>query len=105
MTTIKQQLAEAQAEIKRLKKIARCQREPDKSTLGGIIQAAREKLGMSLREAATKAGMSPGLLSRIERNIFAANPTLTNIIRLEEVTGMPLSGLFLAWEKTKPLRL
>jgi hypothetical protein len=54
--SLREQLAAAQAEISRLKKITRCQREPDKTTLGGIIQTAREAAGMTLREAAAKAG-------------------------------------------------
>lgn len=96
--SIRAQLAAAQAEISRLKKITRCHREPDKTTLGGIIQSAREEAGMTLREAATKAGMAPSILSRIERDALAANPTLTNLRRVADVIGKPLSSLFAEWE-------
>jgi len=96
--SLREQLAAAQAEILRLKKITRCQREPDKKTLGGIIQAAREEAGMTLREAAAKAGMAPSILSRIERDALSANPTLTNLRRVADVIGKPLSSLFAEWE-------
>jgi DNA-binding XRE family transcriptional regulator len=96
--SLRGRLAAAQAEISRLKKITRCHREPDEKTLGGIIQAAREKAGMTLREAASKAGMSPSILSRIERDALAANPTLTNLRRVSDVIGKPLSELFAMWE-------
>jgi len=96
--SLRDQLAVAQAEISRLKKITRCHREPDKKTLGGIIQAAREEAGMTLREAASKSGMAPSILSRIERDALAANPTLTNLRRVSDVIGKPLSVLFAMWE-------
>ena len=96
--SLREQLTAAQAEISRLKKITRCHREPDKTTLGGIIQSAREEAGMTLREAATKAGMAPSILSRIERDALTANPTLTNLRRVADVIGKPLSSLFAEWE-------
>ena len=53
---------------------------------------------MTLREAAAKAGMAPSILSRIERDALAANPTLTNLRRVADVIGKPLSSLFAEWE-------
>lgn len=97
--SLRAQLEAAKAEIARLKKITRCQREADESTLGGLIQLAREEAGMTLRDAAKNAGLSAGSLSRMERDAVGANPTLKTLQRVANVVGKPLSALFLQWEK------
>ncbi len=99
--SLREQLAAAQAEVVKLKKMSRCPREPDRTTLGGIIQTSREEAGMTLREAAKKAGMAPSILSRIERDAIGANPTLTNLRRITAVICKPLSKLFAEWEDQK----
>lgn len=90
--TLRQQLAAAQAEVLRLKKIARCPREPVVGWIGGIVQQEREKLGMTLHALANESGVAVGLLSRLERN-RSANPTLANLTKVAAALNQPLSSL------------
>ncbi len=46
----------------------------------------RESLGLGLREAARRAELDPGYLSRIERGL--RKPSLTTMVRLAAVLGM-----------------
>lgn len=98
-TTLQSQLDEALEEVKRLRKLSKCRREPDLKSLGGIIQKRREELGLSLREASRKVGISPSLLSRIERDFTASNPTFQNILPLAEMLATSLSQIFSQWER------
>jgi len=91
--SLREQLAEAKAEIARLKKATRCKREPNLKTIGGILQASRERLGLSLRDVAKKSGVSDGLLSRIETSLNP-NPTLANLRRVATAIQWPLSAIF-----------
>jgi DNA-binding XRE family transcriptional regulator len=74
-------LANAQAEVKRLKKLARCPREPLKGCLGGVIQQKREALGYTLHQLATISGVAVSQLSGFERNP-RSNPTLNNVLKI-----------------------
>lgn len=49
------------------------------------IKSAREKLGLSLRDLATKAGISASTISRIENGKEA---TYSNLIRLHEALNL-----------------
>jgi transcriptional regulator with XRE-family HTH domain len=49
----------------------------DTPTLGQVLRKARERRGLGLRETATRAGVSPSFLTRVERD--AANPTWRTI--------------------------
>jgi len=97
-TTIKGKLEEAKAEVERLKKMARCKREPIPGWIGGVIQSDRERKGWTLHELADKSGVSVGLLSRIESNI-KANPTLENLLKICKALDTPLSSMAYAWEE------
>ena len=79
--TIKQQLQQAQAEVKRLKSLARTKREPIAGTFGGYVQSRREAIGCGLREMANRCDMQSGLLCQIETG-HTSNPTLETITKL-----------------------
>ncbi len=99
MSTLREQLQQAQAEVARLRKMARCKREPQKGTLGGVIQELREEKAMGLNQLATKSGVSKGLMSRIE--IMAdANPTFANLVRIAGALETPLSRIIERWESS-----
>ena len=98
MSTLREQLAAAKAEVDRLKKMTRCPREPLKGWIGGIIQQRREALGWNLHDLARKSGVATGLVSRFESNIDA-NPTLNNLLKIAKALGAPLSQIMEEWEK------
>lgn len=95
--TLREQLATAQAEVQRLKKIARCPREPLKGWLGGVIQQKREARGYSLNQLSKLSGLAVSQLSRIERNP-QANPTLNNVLKICRALMVLPSEMMLLWE-------
>jgi transcriptional regulator with XRE-family HTH domain len=60
--------------------------------IGGMIRAHRMSRGLSLREVASAAGVSVGLLSQVERGI--ASPSLKALREVCAVIGLPMSRLF-----------
>lgn len=98
MKSIQQQLAEAQAEIERLKKLARCKREPLAGEIGGIIQKVRESKGMTLGQMADKAGVAKGLASRLEARP-GANPNWNTLVKIAAALGTRLSAIVAQWEE------
>ncbi len=101
MRTLRQKLKDAEAEVERLKKMARCKREPIKGWIGGVIQEKRESNGWTLHQLAKTSGVAVGLLSRIEAKIDA-NPTLNNLLKIAKAFGVPLSKLMGKWEDESP---
>lgn len=97
MKTLRQQLAEAQAEVARLRNIVRTPREPLRGTLGGVVQNLREAQGLKLRELAVKSGVAAGLLSRLER-VPDANPTFNNLVKIAKALSTPVSVIISKWE-------
>ena len=67
--SIQDQLDKALAEVKRLKKLAKRKREPNKTTFGGQVQIARENLGWSYRQFAERTGISASYLCQLEKHI------------------------------------
>lgn len=56
--------------------------------IGGRIQEYRKAAGMSLRELAAHAEISPSMLSQIENN--AVNPSINTLKSIAEVLQIPL---------------
>jgi DNA-binding XRE family transcriptional regulator len=100
MKTLRQQLAEAQAEVARLRKAARCKREPLRGEIGGIIQQIRESKEITLREMAKRSGVAAGLASRVEAK-SDANPNWNTLVKLAAALETPLSEIVARWEAEK----
>ena len=60
--------------------------------IGGRIQEYRKAAGMSLRELAAHAEISPSMLSQIENN--AVNPSINTLKSIAEVLQIPLYKFF-----------
>lgn len=60
--------------------------------VGSRIRAARERSGLSLREFAGRAELSPGFVSQLERGLV--DPSLESLRRIAAVLGMPIFDLF-----------
>jgi len=98
--TLREKLAAAEAELNRLRKMARTPREPHKTSLGGVIQEIRESQSMQLRELSRKSGVSGGLVSRFESQ-EDANPTFNNLVKIASALGVPLWEIIQRWEAKK----
>ncbi|RDI55683.1 XRE family transcriptional regulator [Nocardia mexicana] len=63
---------------------------PDEATLselvGGVVRDLREKLGLSMRDLARRAGISQPFLSQIERGVSA--PSMITTYRLASALGV-----------------
>jgi transcriptional regulator with XRE-family HTH domain len=66
--------------------------------LGARIRAAREEAGLSVRGLARQIGVSPSLLSQVERGL--AQPSVATLWALVTELGLSLDGLFAAAEQT-----
>ena len=60
--------------------------------IGRRLRAARQGAGLTLAETATRAGLSEGFLSKLERGQTAAS--IANLIQLTEALGLGLHELF-----------
>src|SRR5689334_22055787 len=58
---------------------------------GRAVKRLREAAGFSLRDLATRAGISPSMISDIERG--AKSPTVTTIVRLAQALGASAAAL------------
>jgi transcriptional regulator with XRE-family HTH domain len=71
---------------------------PAPTALGALISRRREELGLSLREAARQAGISPGYLVALERGLNpstgrASTPSLPIMVSLGRVLDVELEAL------------
>lgn len=66
--------------------------ELDGSVLGARIRELREAAGLSLRQTASRSGLSAGFLSQVERGL--SNIALTNLRSVAAVLDVPVSDLF-----------
>ncbi len=64
----------------------------DTNGVGGRIHALRKRCGLSLRQLAGKAGVSPGMVSLMERSKTA--PSLVTLQKVLGALGMDLAGFF-----------
>lgn len=62
-----------------------------RTTFGAAFRAARERLGMTLRDAALAADIDPSLLSRIESG--ATDPSLSRAARLAAALDVSLDEI------------
>ena len=61
-------------------------------TLGRRLAEARQALGLNQKQLGEKAGVSPSLVSQIERGRVSAS--LNTLRKLAEVLGTPLAHFF-----------
>lgn len=62
--------------------------------VGALLRQLRTDAGLSLASVAETAGLSPGLLSQIERGM--GNPSLTTLIKLAHALDVPVSRFFVS---------
>jgi len=62
--------------------------------IGERLRAARHRQGITVREIARRVGVSPSLISQIERQ--KVNPSVGTLWALVTVLGVPMSDLFSA---------
>jgi len=67
-------------------------RAANASKVGARLRAAREGLGISLRELARRVGVSPSLVSQIE--LDRVNPSVSTLYALVTELGMTMSDVF-----------
>jgi transcriptional regulator with XRE-family HTH domain len=74
--------------------------DPSSEALGARIRAAREGAGLSVRGLARAIGVSPSLLSQVERGL--AQPSVGTLWALVTELGFSLDGLF-AGDQERPM--
>src|SRR5215212_10876107 len=67
-------------------------RAAEAAKVGARLRAAREHLGISLRELARRVGVSPSLVSQIE--LDRVNPSVSTLYALVTELGMTMSDVF-----------
>ena len=65
---------------------------PEPSHIGTRLRAQRERLGLTLREVARRIGVSPSLISQIERD--KVNPSVSTLYALVRELGLSMGDLF-----------
>jgi transcriptional regulator with XRE-family HTH domain len=70
-------------------------------TVGALIRLLRTKARRSLGNVAEAAGLSPGLLSQIERGM--GNPSLTTLVKLAHALDVPVGRFFVSERPTHAL--
>src|SRR5437016_11127527 len=68
------------------------ERMPDAAQIGARLRAQRERVGISLRELARRIGVSPSLVSQIERDMV--NPSVSTLYALVTELGLTMSDVF-----------
>jgi transcriptional regulator with XRE-family HTH domain len=101
MRNHEERIAELEGEIKSLRKIGRTKRNPVKG-IGGNIQRLREEQLVGLKELAKLAGVSAGLVCKIETTPNA-NVELHTILRLASALRVEPAAL-ISNGTTKPKR-
>ena len=66
------------------------------AAIGLQVRALRKKLGMTVTELANHAGLSSGMLSKIENGL--TSPSLATIKALSTALNVPLTALFQKYE-------
>lgn len=66
--------------------------------IGREVRAFREKLGLTLSELANAAGMSAGMLSKVENGM--TSPSLASLQALARALHVPVTALFRSYEET-----
>lgn len=74
--------------------------ESDGIELGARVRGLRSRAGLTIKQVAERAGISPSAISKIENNLLS--PTYDNIIRLAHGLGVDISELFSSARKQAP---
>lgn len=74
--------------------------ESDGIELGVRVRGLRNRAGLTIKQVAERAGISPSAISKIENNLLS--PTYDNIIRLAQGLGVDISELFSSARKQAP---
>ena len=69
------------------------------AAIGGQVRAQRRKLGMTVGELASQAGLSAGMLSKIENGL--TSPSLTTLKSLARALNVPFTALFQRFEEQR----
>ncbi|NJM28981.1 MAG: helix-turn-helix domain-containing protein [Rhizobiales bacterium] len=69
------------------------------AAIGREVRHFREKLGITIAELASSAGISAGMLSKIENG--ATSPSLTTLQALGKALQVPVTALFRGFEETR----
>lgn len=67
------------------------------SAIGREVKAFREKLGLTISELAKSAGLSAGMLSKIENG--STSPSLSSLQALSQALHVPVTALFRSFEE------
>lgn len=62
------------------------------AAIGQRLRAARSQSGLTIEQLAKRSGVSPGLLSLLERG--QGNPSVNTLVKLAEALAMPISDFF-----------
>ena len=62
--------------------------------VGARIRHLRKRLGLTVEQLASRAGVSAGMVSQLERGI--GNPALESLVRLSQALSVPIASLMLA---------
>src|SRR3954468_7904159 len=65
---------------------------PEHSRIGERLRAERQRKGLTVREIARRVGVSPSLISQIERD--KVNPSVSTLWGLVTVLGLQMGDLF-----------
>src|SRR3954449_2589832 len=65
---------------------------PEHSRIGARLRAERQRKGLTVREIAKRVGVSPSLISQIERD--KVNPSVSTLWGLVTVLGLHMGDLF-----------
>jgi transcriptional regulator with XRE-family HTH domain len=74
---------------------------PKPSRIGERLRAERQRRGMTMREIARRVGVSPSLISQIERD--KVNPSVSTLWGLVTVLGLTMGDLFSDVETPQPV--
>lgn len=72
-------------------------RDSLEAAIGREVRSFRKQLGMTVVELARSAGLSPGMLSKIENGV--TSPSLATIKALSEALHVPVTALFRRFEE------
>ncbi len=74
-----------------------------KTKLGALLRAIRNSRHLTIKEVASKAGVSTSLLSQIERNRIS--PSLDTLLQILEVYGVPPNKFFKDYETSSKVEI
>jgi transcriptional regulator with XRE-family HTH domain len=69
-------------------------------SIGAAVRRRRSQMGMGAAVLARASGLSPGMLSRIERGLIS--PSLTSLQALAHALHVPLGSLFSSFDDSRP---